>query len=72
MTTATIPDRSETAESPLYTVDQVAAVLQCSVRNIWKLADSGDLPGMVRIGRLVRWRKSDVSNWLAAGCPRPK
>ncbi len=79
MTTATLPEATtqvdprgrrklSEAVSPLYVADDVAALLQCSVRNIWAMNDRGELPGMVRIGRLVRWRKSAVDAWIENGC----
>jgi excisionase family DNA binding protein len=71
MSTATLPD-AQVAPSPLFTVQQVAAALQCSVRTVWALADAGTLPGLVKIGRLARWRRADVLAWIEAGCPQPK
>jgi excisionase family DNA binding protein len=56
----------------LYTADDIAQLLQCSTRNIWKLSDAGVLPGLTRIGRLVRWRAKDVNEWISSGCPKPK
>lgn len=55
--------------SPFYRVEEVAEVLQCSARNVWAMNDRGALPGMVRIGRLVRWRKRDIADWIDRGCP---
>ena len=53
-----------------YDVSDVADLLKSSTRHVRRLADSGALPRPVHIGRLVRWRKADVDQWLAAGCPR--
>jgi excisionase family DNA binding protein len=52
----------------LYTVDDVANLLQCSARNVWKMNDRGALPGEVRVGKLVRWRVSDINAWIQRGC----
>jgi predicted DNA-binding transcriptional regulator AlpA len=30
---------------------------------------SGKAPQAVRIGRSVRWRRSDINRWIAEGCP---
>ena len=57
------------AVSPFYVADDLAALLQCSVRNVWALNDRGALPGLVRLGRLVRWRKRDIDSWIENGCP---
>ena len=65
-TTPVPPDR---AASVLLDVRAVAALLDCSRRHIYRLADAGRMPAPVRIGALVRWRRSDLDAWLAAGCP---
>jgi excisionase family DNA binding protein len=58
-----------TVETQLLTATQVAAVLSISKRQVWRLADSGILPGKVHVGRLARWRKDAIDKWIAAGCP---
>ncbi len=52
-----------------YDVGGVAELLGCSPRHVRRLADSGAMPRPIHLGRLVRWRKADVDQWLAAGCP---
>jgi excisionase family DNA binding protein len=42
----------------------LARMLDVSLRHIWRLRDSGDLPAPVRLGRLVRWRRSAVERFL--------
>lgn len=42
----------------------LARLLDCSLRHVWRLRDSGDLPAPVRLGRLVRWRRSAVERFL--------
>jgi excisionase family DNA binding protein len=53
----------------LLDVRTVAALLDCSPRHVYRLADAGKMPAPVRIGALVRWRRPDLDTWLAAGCP---
>jgi excisionase family DNA binding protein len=53
----------------LLDVRAVAALLCCSPRHVYRLSDSGKMPSPVRVGALVRWRRSDLDAWLAAGCP---
>ena len=53
----------------LLDVRAVAAMLACAARTVYRLADAGRLPSPVRVGTLVRWRRADLDNWLAAGCP---
>jgi predicted DNA-binding transcriptional regulator AlpA len=71
MSSATLPE-TPTTTSPLYVAQDVAALLRCSVRNVWALNDRAAIPGEVRIGRLVRWRQRDVHQWIENGCPEQK
>lgn len=52
----------------LLTVEEVAARLRISQRQVWKLLASERLPKPVRLSRSVRWRKSDVDEWVRLGC----
>jgi excisionase family DNA binding protein len=54
-----------TAESSTYTVEQLALLLQCSQRHIWRLSDQNKIPGKIRLGRLVRFSRAQVDAWLA-------
>jgi excisionase family DNA binding protein len=52
----------------LMDVRAVAAVLRCSVRHVYRLADSGRMPPPLRIGSLVRWSPMALADWVAGGC----
>jgi len=52
-----------------YTVRSLAASKQCSERHIWRLIDGGKIPGVYRLGRLVRIHRATVDAWFASGCP---
>jgi excisionase family DNA binding protein len=52
----------------LLDVQAVAALLHCSSRHVYRLADAGRMPSPVKLGALVRWRRQDLDNWLASGC----
>ena len=58
------PDRAA-----LLDVVQVGALLGCSPRHVYRMADAGKMPPPVRLGALVRWRRAELMEWLAAGCP---
>jgi excisionase family DNA binding protein len=53
----------------LLDVQAVAALLSCSTRHVYRLADAGKMPQPVKLGALVRWNKNSVLTWLAEGCP---
>ena len=49
----------------LLDVRQVAEILGIAVRTVWRLSAAGELPPPVRIGvRIVRWRLSDIEQYL--------
>lgn len=53
----------------LLNVRDVAAALKVSPRQVWKLTSSRRMPAPVRISRSVRWRASDIDEWVQLGCP---
>ena len=59
----------EPAPAALLDVQAVAALLRCSPRTVYRLADSGKLPRPLKLGALVRWRRDEVLQWIADGCP---
>ena len=54
----------------LLTAAQIAVLLNISKRQVWRLVSGGQLPGLVKIGRLSRWRRDDIEKWIRAGCPK--
>jgi len=52
-------------EGRFLTVRQVAAMLHLGQRSVWKFATTGELPAPIRIGRSVRWDRSDIEVWIA-------
>lgn len=56
----------------LIDVHAVAAMLSVSARMVYRLRDSGGMPKPLIIGRLVRWRKEAIDEWIQAGCPRAR
>ena len=67
MTTATQPPADAPA-AQLLDVRSVAALLGCSTRHVYRLADAGRMPPPVRLGALIRWRRADLDAWIAGGC----
>ncbi|NQV29236.1 MAG: helix-turn-helix domain-containing protein [Rhodopirellula sp.] len=60
----------ERSSSPeLLDVEAVAKLLSCSTRTVRRMADSGQMPRPLKVASLVRWRRSDIEQWLADGCP---
>lgn len=59
----------ERAPAELLDVKTVAALLNCSPRHVYRLSDAGRMPRPVKLGQLVRWRRSELLRWLDDGCP---
>ena len=55
-------------QAALLDVGAVAAMLACSTRHVYRLADAGRMPRPVKLGALVRWRANEIADWIAAGC----
>ena len=54
------------AGARLLSVRQVAALLSMSVRSVWRLAATGELPEPIHLtSRIVRWRLADLEEYVA-------
>lgn len=61
---ATLPP----VEAELIDVRVVARLLSCSTRHVYRLADAGRMPGPLKLGALVRWKRQEIQDWIACGC----
>jgi predicted DNA-binding transcriptional regulator AlpA len=69
MTTKIEKDRPATTEPALVDVKWVAKTLGCSERHVARLADGGLMPRPSKLGRLCRWNRRVIEEWISAGCP---
>lgn len=60
---------SDSGEALLLSAKCVAKLLQISLRTLWRLQSAGRIISPVRIGGCVRWRKDELTRWIADGCP---
>ncbi len=68
--TATIPDHIGVQTEPLaLSSNDAAALLGISRSHLWKLHSAEQIPRPVRMGRSVRWLRTDLTEWLHMGCP---
>ena len=58
----------ENANDLMMTDADLARAVRVSRRQVWNLLSRGLLPEPVRLGRSVRWRRSDIEKWIAGGC----
>jgi len=66
---ATTTKSADSGQSMLISANDAAKLIGMGVGTIRRLTDSGKMPGVVRIGRTVRYKKSDVERWIQDGCP---
>jgi len=58
-------DSSASASAPvLLTVDETAALLRTSRKAIYAMVARAQLPGVIRIGKRVLFRRVDLMQWL--------
>ena len=77
MTLTLIEDRPVTAgqeaapvvNAALISIHDVATLLDCSTRHVYRLVDTRRIPQPIKLGAMLRWVKSDFEQWIAAGCP---
>jgi excisionase family DNA binding protein len=60
-----------TSSPKMLTVHDVARMLNCSTRTVYRLTDSGRMPRPVKLGALIRWPCAIIEQWITNGCPRP-
>ncbi len=63
------PEAGPVAQSAMLTVHDVARMLNCSARTIYRLTDAGKMPRPVKLNALVRWPREVIEHWIAGGCP---
>lgn len=71
-----IPDKEQSTQngigigiSSLVDIDQVARLLRCSSRHIYRLAGEGKMPQPIKLGALIRWNRQTLETWIEDGCP---
>ncbi|MCZ6652649.1 MAG: helix-turn-helix domain-containing protein [Planctomycetota bacterium] len=58
---------TESVESTLLTVRDIAKLLQVSMRQVWRLRSAGLLPEPIRIGSAVRWTSASIQEFIEQG-----
>ncbi|MBX3353305.1 MAG: helix-turn-helix domain-containing protein [Phycisphaeraceae bacterium] len=49
------------------TARDLASLLKISKAGLYRYLSAGVLPPPIRIGRLARWRRSDIERWFSGG-----
>ena len=53
----------------LLTAEQAAALAGVSRSHWWSLHSAALVPMPIKLGRATRWRRDELEQWVAAGCP---
>ena len=61
-----IQEYEQAPDTALFTQETVAALLNCSLATIERDRWAGTGIPFIKIGRLVRYRKTDIQAWLAS------
>ena len=57
-------------ELKMLSKNEIASLLGVSIRTVQRKQDLGEIPAPVRIGKSVRWVRSQIEEWILAGCPK--
>jgi predicted DNA-binding transcriptional regulator AlpA len=62
--------RLQQGVSALLNHEDLAALLNVSLRQIYRMREQGRLPSPVHVSqKCVRWPRKQIEDWVAAGCP---
>jgi len=54
-------------DAAMLSVKQVAKILNCSTRHVYRMSNAARMPRLVKLGSLVRWPKKAIEVWVANG-----
>ncbi|MCD8350431.1 MAG: hypothetical protein LUC93_07465 [Planctomycetaceae bacterium] len=58
------------AEKGLVDVNEAARLCMISASMFYKLNAAGRTPHPVKLGKLLRWRRMELLDWIDAGCQK--
>jgi len=68
---AVVQEKPVQSQPPLLlTQPDLASLLQVSPRKIRAMTSTGQVPGVIKLGRCIRYRRADIEKWIASGCKR--
>ena len=62
-------DAATREPAAMFNVGDVAKLLRCSERTVYRLSDAGRMPRPIKLGAMVRWSRTAIEEWIAEGCP---
>lgn len=69
-----MPEGSHDDASPLMTADELATWLACTRRAVYDRVFRGQIPGVLRVGRRLYFRRAEILHWLGlqSAATRPR
>ncbi len=68
-----ITENKNQASETLLTAQAVGAKLSLSKRAVFRMRSAGLICDCIKVGAgAIRWRQSDIEQWIALGCPDRK
>ena len=53
----------------LLTARDVAQLMGCNPRTVYRMAQMGHMPKEIKIGGMIRWNRLLIEQWIEDGCP---
>ncbi|MEW6200047.1 MAG: helix-turn-helix domain-containing protein [Planctomycetota bacterium] len=63
------PEPRPAVTAELLRLEDVCVLLRTTKRSVYRLCDAGKMPFGLKLNGMRRWRRAELMDWLAAGCP---
>ncbi len=63
------PPENREDDSALVDAREAARLCRISPPMLYKLNADGKMPPPIRLGKLMRWRRKEIVEWIEKGCP---
>jgi len=60
---------SKSQEVLFVSAKELSLMLGISVRQIWRLRATGQLPKPIYLGSSVKWKINEIAEWVESNCP---
>jgi len=64
--------KADKYNAALLDIRQVASLLNCSTRSVYRFCDAGRMPKPIKLGGLLRFHRQEIWDWINSKCIRCK
>lgn len=64
MSTTIVGSVAAEEHDSLLRVRDVSSILKLSIRQVWRLSSSGQIPKPIKVGNSTRWRLRDIRRFI--------